>query len=54
MRKIKVNYEQVMEVLAMHLESIGAIKSDEHVEITPVNIAKGMMLVYVHNQKKGE
>jgi hypothetical protein len=47
MRKIKLNYEQAMEVLAMHLESLGAIRNDEKVEITPVKITNGMITVYV-------
>lgn len=51
MRKLKVNYYQVMDVLAMHLESIGEIRSDEHVEITPLVKTGEMITVYVHKNK---
>lgn len=52
MRKIKINYEQALDVLAMHLESLGAIKSDEHIQISPLILDKnGLMIVYVHKNK---
>lgn len=51
MRKLKINYYQVMDVLAMHLESIGEIKSDEHVEITPLVKTGETITVYVHKNK---
>ena len=51
MRKLKINYYQVMDVLAMHLESIGEIKHDEHVEITPLVKTGDMITVYVHKNK---
>ena len=48
MRKIKVNYDQLMEVIAMHLESIGAIRTDEHVDLSPMKLEKGLLTVYVN------
>lgn len=51
MRKLKINYYQLMDVLAMHLESLGEIKSNEHVEITPLVKTGEMITVYVHKNK---
>lgn len=51
MKKIKVNYYQVMEVLAMHLEGLGMISKDEHVEITPLVKTNNMITVYVYPNK---
>lgn len=51
MRKLKINYYQLMDVLAMHLESLGEIKSNEHVEITPLVKSGDMITVYVHKNK---
>ena len=51
MRKVKLNYEQAMEVLAMHLESLRVIVSDEHIDILPVQISKGMITVYVQEKR---
>lgn len=48
MRKIKIHYYQVMDVLAMHLESLGEITKDEHVEITPLVKTGDMITVYVY------
>lgn len=47
MRKVKINYYQLMDVLAMHLESLDIIKKDEHVEITPLVKAGDHITVYV-------
>ncbi len=53
MRKIKVNYEQMLDVLACHLESVGAIKTNEHVTLTPLSLDKnGFLVVYVHTNNK--
>ena len=51
MKKIKVNYYQVMEVLAMHLEGLGMISKDEHIEITPLVKTNNMITVYVYPNK---
>lgn len=51
MRKIKLNYEQAMEVLAMHLESLGAIRSDEHIDILPIQVLKGCITIYVNGKR---
>ena len=40
-----------MEVLGMHLESIGAIKTYEHVDISPFRLEKGMLTIYVEGKK---
>ena len=50
-KKIKVNYYQIMEVLAMHLEGLGMISKDEHVEITPLVKTNNMITVYVYPNK---
>jgi hypothetical protein len=47
MRKIKVNYQQILDVLAMHLESLGAIKPDEHIELKPFNQSNNMITIYI-------
>lgn len=51
MRKLKINYYQVMDVLAMHLEGLGEISKDEHVEITPLVKSNDMITVYVYKNK---
>lgn len=49
MRKIKLSYDQAMEVLAMHLESIGAIRTDEHIDIKPFIFKEGCITIYVNS-----
>ena len=51
LRKIKVNYYQLMDVLAMHLEGLKMISKDEHVEITPLVKSNNMITVYVYPNK---
>lgn len=52
-RKIKLNYDQAMEVLAMHLESLGAIHPDERVNITPFRLEHGMITIYIQGGTHG-
>lgn len=52
-KKIKINYEQAMEVLAMHLESLGAIRADEHVNISPFRLENGMLTIYIQGGNRG-
>lgn len=51
MRKKKINYYQLMQVLEMHLESIGAITKDEHIEITPLVKTGEMITVYIYKNR---
>ena len=51
MRKLKVNYDQIMEIIAAHLESLGCLSPDEHVNITPVSIKEGMITLYISKGK---
>ena len=47
MRKIKVNYQQVLDVLSMHFEAINVIRTDEKVDITPFFLRNGMLTLTV-------
>ena len=52
MRKIKFSYQQLMDVLAMHLESLTVLRRDEHVSITPFQLDKnGNITVFIHKNK---
>lgn len=51
MRKIKLNYEQAMEIIASHLESLRAIHTDEHIDIRPFQVIDGNLTVYVQKNK---
>jgi hypothetical protein len=54
MRKVKVNYDQILDVIAMHLEALGAISKDEHVNISPLNLDKNNMITIYTYRNKGE
>lgn len=51
LRKLKVNHDQIMEIIAAHLESLGAINPDEHVNITPLQVKEGMITLYISKGK---
>ena len=54
MRRLKVNHEQIMEIIAAHLESLGCLDPDEHVNITPLQVKEGMMTLYISKGKMNE
>lgn len=50
MKKIKINYDQVRDVLAMHLEAIGVIDHSEEVHITPFKLENNQLTVYINRR----
>ena len=54
MRKIKVNYQQLLDAISCHLNAIDAIANNEHIELTPLVLDKnGLITVYVYKNIKG-
>lgn len=53
MRKIKFSYQTLMDILAMHLEAMKAIKPNEHVDVKPfVEDRNGNITVYVQQNHR--
>ena len=53
MKRVKVNYQQILDVISMHLEALAVLRHDEHIALTPFSLDKnGMLTVYIHKNKE--